>query len=150
MSPFLSAVFSILLAQSAPAWSVTLDPATSGASNVRWTVSLSARYCGGYQIGDGVYIQPEAPLALPDQVPSQDVLFAGNAADTSLQNGVLRVSQSPEVVRSQICMQGSRPFTIELLPALGMSNPEAGTYTLDVWTGADPTPQQLPVGIQDP
>ena len=129
---------------------MSVDPATAQASNVHWTVQLAARYCGGYQIGDGVYLQPEAPLALPDQVPAEDVLFASNAADVSLQSGVLRVAPSPDLARSMICTQGDRPFSVELLPALGLSNPDPGTYTVDVWTGANPTPQPLTFTVSDP
>jgi hypothetical protein len=142
--------FSLLLGQAAPTWSISVDPDTAQASNVHWTLSLSAHYCGGFDIGDGVYLQPEAPLALPDPVPPEDVLFAGNAADVSLQNGVLRVAPSPTIAHSMICMQGDRPFTVELLPALGLSNPDAGTYVVDVWTGSNPTPVQLPLTITDP
>jgi len=129
---------------------MSVDPATAQASNVHWTVQLAARYCGGYQIGDGVYLQPEAPLALPDQVPAEDVLFASNAADVSLQSGVLRVAPSPDLARSMICTQGDRPFSVELLPALGLSNPDPGTYTVDVWTAANPTPQPLSFTVVDP
>jgi hypothetical protein len=49
-----------------------------------------------------------------------------------------------------ICMQGDRPFSVELLPALGLSNPDPGTYTVDVWTGSDPTPQPLSFTVVDP
>jgi hypothetical protein len=150
MGLLLSTAFALLLAQSAPAWSMSVDPATPQASNVHWTLQLSAGYCGGYRIGDGVYIQPQAPLALPDQVPAEDVLFDGNATDVSLQDGVLRVAPSPDLARSMICLSGDRPFSVELLPALGLSNPDPGTYTVDVWTGAQTTPVALPVTIQDP
>jgi hypothetical protein len=133
----------------APAWSVAFDPTTAHASNVHWTLSLTAHYCGGFQVGDGVYLQPEAPLALPDSVPADGVLFAGQAADVSLDNGVLRVAPSPEIAHSMICMQGDRPLTVELLPSLGLTNPDPGTYAVDVWTGAQTTPVSLPVTVDD-
>ena len=57
--------------------------------------------------------------AAPDSV-----LFAGQPADVSLKNGVLRVAPSRELVWSQICTLGPRQFTIELLPSLGLANPD--------------------------
>src|SRR5579884_3860659 len=118
MQVFLGTVLALLVAQTTPsaptwsawsAWSLNFDPATAGATNVRWTVSLSAPYCGGYRVGDGVHIAPEAPLSLPATVPAEDVVFAGNAAVVSMDaSGALVVSQSPRVVRSQVCMQGER------------------------------------------
>jgi hypothetical protein len=150
MAVLLSAIFSLLLTQAAPNWLVAVDPTTAHATNVHWTFSLSAGYCGGYQIGNGVFIQPEAPLSLPDPVPPDAVLFAGQPADVSMQSGVLRVAPAPGLVRSQICLQGQRPFTIELLPSLGLSNPDSGAYLVDVWTGSDPTVQQLPLTVDDP
>jgi len=110
-------------------------------------LALSARYCGGYDIADGVFIQPEAPLALPDPVPSDAVLFAGMPADVSIQNGVLRVAPSPDLLWSQVCIQGDRPFTVQLLPALGLTNPDSGTYVVDVWIGSGSAPVSLPVTI---
>jgi hypothetical protein len=148
MNLFVGVMMAMLVAQTAPVWSVTFDPATAGASGVHWTVTLAAPYCGGYKVGDGVHIAPEAPLALPTSVPAEDVAFAGTLAEVSVDEaGALVVNQSPRVARSQICMDGDRPLTVELLPGLGLTNPDAGTYVVDVWTGASPTPVQLPVEI---
>ena len=146
----LAAFISLLVAQAAPAWSVALDPSAAHASNVHWTFSLSAGYCGGWQIGNGVFIQPETPLSFADPVPSDAVLFAGQAADVSIQNGVLQVAPAAGLAHSQICTQGDRQFTVELLPSLGLTNPDAGTYVVDVWTGTNPSMQQLPVTVDDP
>jgi len=129
------------------AWSAAIDPDQPNATSVHWTITLSATYCGGYAIGDGLFIQPEAPLSLPDPVPPEAVLFAGQAADVSLQNGILRVAPSPLLAQSMVCMQGDRPFTIELLPSLGMTNPDAGTYTVDVWKSSTGGPVQLPIVV---
>jgi hypothetical protein len=150
MGPLLGALFSIVVAQAMPGWSVVLDPATAHASSVHWTISLSAHYCGGYVVGDGVYVQLEAPFAFPNTVQDEDVLFAGNAAVTSLDNGILRVAQAPDVARSMLCTQGERPLTIELLPSLGLTNPDSGTYAVDVWTGSNATVNQLPLTVNDP
>lgn len=120
--------------------SVSVDPDQSGATG-DWTFNLSAPYCGGYKIGSGVYVSPEAPLALPDSLPDGSVLFAGNPASFDIQQGVLRVSLGPGIVQSMICMQGDRPLSIELLPSAGFAVPDApGDYAIDVWTGERPTP----------
>ena len=129
-------------------WSATFDPSTPDATNVQWTLTLSAMYCGGYAIGDGVYISPEAPLALPSTVSPDGVLFAGGAAVSSLNAGVLQVAPAPDLARSMICSQGPRTFTIELLPSLGLTNPDAGTYAVDVRIGSASPPVTLPVTIQ--
>ena len=78
----------VLLAQPAQAPSLTFDPMSPQATNVHWTITLSAPYCGGFRIGDGVYVQPEPPLALPADVPADAVLFNGQAADVVLQDGI--------------------------------------------------------------
>src|ERR1700682_346746 len=94
--PFI--LFALLVCQpvpETPAWSATIDPSAPGAVGTHWTISLTARYCGGYQIGEGVYIQPEAPLTLPDPVSVDAGLFAGQAAEVVVDNGVLRVAPSP-------------------------------------------------------
>jgi hypothetical protein len=142
-------LFALWFGQPAPgpaAWAIDVDPATAQTGGVHWTLSLSARYCGGYALGDGVFIQPETPLTLPDPVPADAVLFAGGAADASVQNGVLRVVPSDDRLWSQVCIDGDRPFTVELLPSLGLTNPDPGTYTVDTWIGAGP-PAQLSVSI---
>jgi hypothetical protein len=130
------------------AWSVALDPPAAHAAGVRWTISLSANYCGGYDIGDGVFIQPEAPFAFPDPVAADGVLFEGGAADVHLENGVLRVVPSSDRLWSQVCIQGERPLTVELQPSVGLTNPDAGTYDVGVWIGAGQQ-VQLPVVVTD-
>src|SRR5579859_4195391 len=126
----------LLMAQPAPPASISLDSTSPLATSVHWTVTLSAPCCGGFRIGDGVYLQPEAPLALPADVPPAAVLFDGQPADVALQGDVLRVSPSPTLAQSQLCQAGSRPFTIELLGSLGLTNPGAGDYAVNVWLGS--------------
>jgi len=109
---------------------------------------LSATYCGGYRIGDGVYIQPEAPLSLPATVPPGGVSFANGSADATVDdNGVMRVVPGADRAWAQFCAAGERPFTIELLPALRLTNPDPGSYTIDVWIGSGSTPVQLAIDI---
>jgi hypothetical protein len=129
-------------------WSLAINPTTAGATNVDWTISLSAPYCGRFRIADGVFIQPEAPLAFPDPVPSEDVMFDDGTAIASVQNGVLQVQPSPDRLWPQICAAGDRPFSVELLPSLGLTNPDPGSYAVDVWLGSGSTPTQLPVDVQ--
>jgi len=64
-----------------------------------------------------------------------------------IQGDVLRVSPSPALARPQFCQAGSRPFTIELLGSLGMTNPEPGDYAVDVWLGSGGPTLKLPVTI---
>jgi len=149
-------IASVALAQPIPAQpqpaapvvpSVTVDPDQASATP-HWTISLSAPYCGGYQVGDGVYISPEAPLALPTSLPSDSALFAGQPAAIDEVNGALRVSLAPGSAQSMICTQGDRPLSVELLPSAGFALPDApGDYALDVWTGARPTPMVVTVTV---
>src|SRR5579859_5646120 len=119
---------------------VSIDPDQPSAA-ADWTFNLSAPYCGGFQIGSGVYLSPEAPLAFPDSFPDGSVLFAGSPASFDVQQGVLRVSLGPGIAESMICMQGDRPLSLELLPSAGFAVPDtAGDYAVDVWTGKRPTP----------
>jgi hypothetical protein len=146
------AFFTLLFGQAMPqpiAWSAMVDPSTANASGVHWTLLLSAHYCGGYNLGDGVHIEPEAPIALPVPVPSDSVLLDGLAAVPSADNGVLSVLPAPDRLWSQVCLQGERPLTIDLLPDMGMTNPSAGTYAVDVWIDSGPH-VQLPVTFDDP
>jgi hypothetical protein len=124
--------------------SIALDPTSAQATGVHWTITLSAPYCGGFRIGDGVYLQPGPPLALPADVPAEAVLSNGQPADVSLQAGVLRVAPSHTLAQSMICQTGERQFTVELLGALGLTNPDAGDYAVDVRLGSGGTPQTLP------
>jgi hypothetical protein len=119
--------------------SVQVDPGQPG-TTPHWTITLFEPYCGGYKIGDGVYLSPESPLALPQNLPDGSVLFAGQPASATLVGNAVRVAPAPGVVGSMICMQGNRSLTINFLPQAGLTLPDAGgTYALDYWTGADPT-----------
>lgn len=123
--------------------SISADPDQPGATP-HWTITIGAEYCGGYRVGDGVYLRPEPPLALPASLTDASVLFAGQPSSTDRTNGVLRVAPAPGLVQSMICLQGQRPLQIELLPEAGFALPDApGDYALDVWTGADATPISL-------
>ncbi len=129
--------------------SITVDPDQVSAT-ADLTVALSAPYCGGFQVGDGVYLSPEAPLALPASIPDGSVLFAGQPASVALVNGALRVSVGPGLAQSMICASGDRPLSVELLPAAGFALPDApGDYTVDVWTGARPTPTSVTFTVPD-
>ena len=130
-----------------PSWSVSIDPSTGQASGVHWTLQLAAPYCGGYRLGDGVHIQARAPLAFPDSVPSDGVVLAGQPARAVLDGGVLVVTPAPGLAQSMICMPGEQPLTVELLPSVGMANPDAGSYMVDVWLGSNSTPVELPVAV---
>jgi hypothetical protein len=119
--------------------SVAIDPAQVGATP-HWTITLGAAYCGGYRVGDGVYVSPEPPLALPSTVPDGSVLFSGQPAAVDWVDGALRVGPGPGLVQSMVCMAGQRPLNIELTPNAGFSLPaDPGDYAVDVWTGSNPT-----------
>ena len=128
--------------------SIEVDPNQLGATP-HWTITIGATYCGGYRIGDGVYVSPEAPLALPSSMPDGSVLFAGQPAAVSHVDGAtLRVGPAPGQAQSMLCMPGDRPLTVELLPEAGFTLPtDAGDYAVDVWTGADPTPQNFTFSV---
>ena len=129
----------VLVAQVGAPWSLAVDPPVAGQSP-HWTLELSAPYCGGYRIGDGVYVRPEAPLALPAAVPDGSVLFQGQPASVSLTPEALRIGPAPDMVFSQVCLQSDAQFIVELLPNAGLAlPPEPGTYAVDLWTGADPS-----------
>ena len=134
----------MVVAQSAPpaspAPSVSVDPNLPGASP-HWTITLFAQYCGGYRTGDGVYVRPEAPLAVPLSLPAGSVLFAGEPASVTQVGTALRIAPAPGLAQSMICMPGDRPLSLELLPQAGFALPSSsGTFALDLWTGAQPTP----------
>jgi len=135
----------VLLSTAMPAraqagWSASVDPDATGAA-AHLTVTLSAPYCGGYRVGDGVYVSAEAPLALSGPAPDGSALFAGGAATTDTLGSALRFQPAPGRVWSQICMQGERDLTVELTPDAGFTLPDQpGTYALDVWTGANQQP----------
>jgi hypothetical protein len=124
--------------------SLAVDPNQPGATP-HWTFTIGAAYCGGYRIGDGVYVSPEPPLSLPSTpLDGTNTLFAGQPAAVNAVNGALRVAPGPGQVWSMICMAGQRPLTVELLPPAGLALPtDAGNYAVDVWTGANPTPTTL-------
>jgi hypothetical protein len=128
----------VLLAQAGAPWSLSVDPPTAG-QTPHWTLELSAPYCGGYRIGDGVYVRPEPPLALPNVVPDGSVLFQGQPGSVTLTPEALRIGPAPDMVFSQVCLQGDAQFIVELLPGAGLALPaDPGTYAVDLWTGADP------------
>jgi hypothetical protein len=129
----------VLLAQAGAPWGLAVDPPVAGLTP-HWILELSAPYCGGYRIGDGVYIRPEPPLALPDAVPDGSVLFQGQPASVTLTRDALQIGPAPDTVFSQVCTQGESQFTVEVLPEAGLALPaEPGTYAVDLWTGADPS-----------
>src|SRR5262249_25739962 len=53
--------------------SLGVDPNQPG-TTPHWTITIGAPYCGGYRIGDGVYVSAEAPLAMPSTPPDGSVL----------------------------------------------------------------------------
>jgi hypothetical protein len=127
--------------------SVGVDPLQSGATP-HWTITLGAEYCGGFKVGDGVYVSPEPPLALPAAIPDGSALFADQPGSVDWVNGALRIAPAAGLVQSMICMAGQRPLKVELLPSAGFNLPtDAGDYALDVWTGADATPQRLSFSV---
>jgi hypothetical protein len=138
-----------LLAQPALPWSLAVEPAVPG-QTPRWTLELSAPYCGGFRIGEGVYVRPEPPLGVPDAVPEGSVLFQGQPASVALTGDALRIGPAPDMLFSQVCLSGERQFTIELLPEAGLALPaDPGTYTVELWTGAEPS-QVVPVSFEVP
>lgn len=129
---------------------LSVDPDQPGATP-HWTIGLAAPYCGGFRIGDGVYVRPEAPLTLPPSLPDGSVLFEGHPASISQVGDALRIGPAPDTVWSMICQPGQRPFRVELLPAAGLALPaDAGSYALDVWTGANPTPATVSIDVPAP
>jgi hypothetical protein len=135
----------IVLLQTVPG--LVVEPDQPGAS-AHWTVSLTAPYCGGYGIGDGVYVRPEPPLTLPDALPDGSVLFQGRPASASIVGDAVRIGPAPDTVFAQVCQTGERPLTVELLADAGLALPaEPGSYAVDVWTGARPDVTVLPVEV---
>jgi hypothetical protein len=129
---------------------LSVDPDQPGATP-HWTIGLAAPYCGGLRIGEGVYVRPEAPLTLPASLPDGSVLFEGHPASVSQVGDALRIGPAPDTVWSMICQPGVRPFRVELLPEFGLALPtDAGSYALDVWTGANPTPATVSVDVPAP
>jgi len=130
--------------------SISVDPDQPGATP-HWQFTLAPTYCGGYRIGDGVYVSPEAPLALPSTVSSDAVLFAGQPASVDTATGALRVNPAPGLAQSMVCMTGPRALVVDVLPEAGLSLPnDPGQYAVDVWTGADPTPITLSFQVASP
>jgi hypothetical protein len=123
--------------------SITVDPGQPGATP-HWTITVPAEYCGGYRVGDGVYVSPEAPLAMPTALPDGTALFAGEPAAVDSVNGALRIAPGPGLVHTMICVAGPQSLNVELLPEAGFALPsDPGDYAVDVWTGADPSPISL-------
>jgi hypothetical protein len=116
-----------------------------------WTLTLATPYCGGYRIGDGVYLRPQPPLSLPTDLPDGSVLFEGQPATVSQVEDALRIGPAPDVVWSQVCLNTDRPLQIELLPEAGLSLPaDPGSYAIDVWTGANATPITITFEVPGP
>ena len=108
--------------------SVAVDPDQAGASP-HWTITIPAEYCGGYRVGDGVYISPESPIMLPLNLPDGSALYAGQPGDrhvranpTGRVNQVVRIAPAPGLAQSMLCAPGDRALTVELLPQAGMSS----------------------------
>lgn len=76
--------------------SLAVDPDTAGATP-HWSITIGAAYCGGYRVGDGVYVSPEPPLALPVSVADGSTLFAGQPATAIVDpvTGALRIGPGP-------------------------------------------------------
>ena len=132
-----------------PVPSMQVDPDQTGATP-HWTLTLLAPYCGGFRIGDGVYVRAEAPLNLPTSAPDGSILFVGRPASVSLtaSGDTLRIQPAPGTLWSQVCAAGERSFTVEFTPDAGLMLPDQpGTYAVDVWTGADPTVQSLAIDV---
>jgi hypothetical protein len=127
--------------------SVSVDPDQPGATP-HWTITLAAAYCGGYRVGDGVYLAPEPPLVMPTSLPPGSVLFAGQTASLDRVGAALRVGPGSGLAQSMICTPGSRALTVDVLPAAGFSLPaDPGQYTLEAWTGADQAPISLSIDV---
>lgn len=129
--------------------SLTVDPDAPGATP-HWTITLGSTYCGGYRVGDGVYVSPEPPLALPASVTDGSTLFAGQPATASIDpvTGALRIGPGPGLVQSMVCLAGQRALKVELLPDAGLGLPaDPGDYVVDVWTGSDSTVMNLGVTV---
>jgi hypothetical protein len=79
------------------------------------------------------------------------VLYSGQPASVDWVNGALRIAPGADLVQSMICIAGERALKLELLPQAGFGLPsDPGDYVLDVWTGADATPQSLVVSVPAP
>src|SRR5690348_4620869 len=81
--------------------SLAVHPDELGATP-HWRIRLGAEYCGGYRIGDGVYVSPEPPLALPSSVVDGSGLYSGQPASVNWVNGALRIGPGPGLVQSMI------------------------------------------------
>ena len=139
----------LLLGTGAPDWHVDVFTASdSGAAT--WTITLSAPYCDGYAVDDGVFIRPEPPLVLPESVSASDVLLADGPANVSVADGVLRVLPAQGGAQSTECSRGDRDFTIKLLPEVGLRTPDFGDYAIDVWIGSGATPTPVRVSVMPP
>jgi len=128
------------LPQPAPP-TLTVSPSAAVAMSATWTLHLSAPYCGGFRIGQGVAVQPRPPLTL-EMLTARGVRFDQLAAETEVVGDVLWVRPAPGQIWSMICLQQEQPFTIDFT---GVANPPAGTYTVTVWSGAHPDPISLAV-----
>jgi hypothetical protein len=129
--------------------SINLSPDKARATNVSWTVQLSAPYCGGYNIGGYVSIRPIAPLSLPKSVPSSSVTFANGPAEVSSIEGTLQVKPAEGRAWTQLCSFQPQPLTIVFSPGAGWVNPaKSGTYYVEVSTGSSSNSVTVPVVVR--
>jgi hypothetical protein len=118
-----------LLAQPALPWGLAVDPPVAG-QTPHWTLELSAPYCGGYRIGDGGYIRPEPPMALPQAVPDGSVLFQRQPASATLTREALRIAAERGVRSVGLTSRPEREAANRLYRRVGFEQRETNVY---VW-----------------
>jgi hypothetical protein len=126
--------------------SVTLEPDTVGAENVRWTIVLAVPYCGGPNIGAYLSVRFLAPLSPPGSIPTGSISFGDEPAEGAVVGDTLQVTPQPDAL-PLFCLH-DRPIDLALVlsPDAGLANPsEAGTYTIEVSTADNPTALRVPV-----
>jgi hypothetical protein len=127
---------------------LAVNPAPDGAAT--WVITLDAPYCGGFRVGDGVYLQLLDAFSWPDTVPTDAVSFADGPALIALDQvaGVLQVSPAPGRIWAQFCVDGGTvPLTVTLAPSLGLDRPSDGQQALQVWTSESPVPVVLAASV---
>ena len=109
-----------------------------------WVVTLDVPYCGGYAVGDGVYLELLDSFTWPDTVQPGSVSFADGPANVSLDrmSGVLQVKPAAGRIWAQFCLaNGTVPLTVMLAPSLGLAAPNDGDEALEVRTPSSPPRQ---------